>query len=77
MEESIRKQPRLWMVSFYLFMVAGFLYFKPVISFDENGNIKPFGTQKKGSTIFPLWWWMFIFAALSYLSVTYITNFSV
>jgi hypothetical protein len=76
MEESFHKQPRLWMVAFYLFMVAGFLYVKPAIAFGEDGHIKPFGTQKKGSTVFPVWWWMFIFAALSYFLVTFLTKYS-
>lgn len=76
MEDIIRKTPKLWMVAFYLFMVAAFLFVKPSIAFGENGHIKPFGTSKKGSTVFPVWWWMFVFAVLSYLAVAYITKFS-
>ena len=37
MEEILRKSPKLWMVSFYLFMVAGFLYIKPSVAFGANG----------------------------------------
>jgi len=76
MEEIVRKNPKLWMVAIYLFMVAGFLYVKPGVSFTKDGSIKPFGTHKKGSTVFPIWWWMFIFAVFSYIGVAYITNFN-
>ena len=75
MEELFRKNPKLWMVSLYLFMVAGFLFVKPSVAFGAHGEIKPFGTKKKGSTIFPVWWWMFIFAALSYIAVAHITKY--
>ena len=76
MEEIIRKNPKLWMVSIYLFMVAIFLHFKPALAFGQNGSIKPFGTKKKGSTVFPVWWWMFMMAVLSYLGVAYLCKFS-
>ena len=76
MEDILRKNPKLWMVSIYLFMVAGFLYLKPGIAFAQDGSIKPFGTKKKGSTVFPVWWWMFIFAAVSYFLVAFLTKFS-
>ena len=76
MEDIIRKNPKLWMVAFYLFMVAAFLYVKPSIAFGEKGHIKPFGTSKKGSTVFPVWWWMFIFAVVSYVCVAFLTNYS-
>jgi quinol-cytochrome oxidoreductase complex cytochrome b subunit len=75
MEDLFRKNPKLWMVSIYLFMVAGFLFIKPSVAFGPNGEIKPFGTKKKGSTIFPVWWWMFVFAALSYIAVAVLTKF--
>jgi hypothetical protein len=75
MEELFRKNPRLWAVALYLFMVAGFLFVKPSVAFGPNGEIKPFGTKKKGTTIFPVWWWMFVFAAMSYISVAVLTNF--
>ena len=76
MEEIVRKNPKLWMVAIYLFMVAGFLYVKPGVAFTKDGSIKPFGTHKKGSTVFPIWWWMFIFAVFSYIGVAYVTNFN-
>lgn len=77
MEDIVRKNPKLWMVAIYLFMVAAFLHVKPSVSFGPGGTVKPFGTKKKGSTVFPVWWWMFIFAALSYLAVVYVTKFSI
>jgi hypothetical protein len=76
MEEIVRKNPKLWMVAIYLFMVASFLHLKPAVSFAPNGSIKPFGTKKAGSTVFPLWWWMFIFAVFSYLAVAYVTKYN-
>jgi len=53
MEAIIRKNPKLWMVSLYLFFVAGFLYIKPSLAFGENGRVRPFGVGKKESTVFP------------------------
>ncbi len=76
MEEALRKNPKMWMVAFYLFLVAGFLYLKPSIAFGEQGRIRPFGTGKKESTIFPVWWWMFVFAVISYLGVAYVLDYS-
>jgi quinol-cytochrome oxidoreductase complex cytochrome b subunit len=76
MEATIRKNPKLWMVVVYLFLVAGFLYVKPAIAFGEEDRIRPFGTSKKEATIFPVWWWMFAFAVVSYGSIVYILDFS-
>jgi hypothetical protein len=76
MEELLRKNPKLWMVSIYLFMVAGFLYVRPNIAFGQGGRIRPFGTKRKDATVFPVWWWMFIFAALSYIAVAYGTKYN-
>jgi hypothetical protein len=76
MEATIRKNPKLWIVAFYLFMVAGFLYVRPSIAFGTGGRIRPFGTGKKDSTIFPVWWWMFVFAVASYMGVVYILDYS-
>jgi len=75
MEEILRKNPKLWMVAIYLFLVAGFLYIKPNCAFGQNGRIRPFGVAKKESTVFPVWWWMFIFAVISYLAVAYVLNY--
>ena len=75
MEEIVRKNPKLWMLTIYLFLVAGFLYLKPNIAFGQGGRIRPFGTKKKDATVFPVWWWIFVFATVSYLAVAYLTNF--
>jgi hypothetical protein len=48
--------------------VSGLLYFKPQLIFEE-GRVRDFGTGKKGSTVFPLWWWIFLLAVVSYLIV--------
>jgi hypothetical protein len=76
MEAILRKTPTLWMVAIYLFMVAAFLYVRPSIAFGEQGRIRPFGTGKKESTIFPVWWWMFGFAVVSYLGVVYALDYN-
>ena len=76
MEETIRKNPRLWMLVIYLFLVAGFLYIRPSLAFGDEGRIRPFGVQKKESTVFPVWWWMFVFAVVSYAAVVYTLDFS-
>jgi drug/metabolite transporter (DMT)-like permease len=75
METIIRKNPKLWMIAFYLFFVAGFLYLKPAIAFGEQGRIRPFGVGKRECTIFPVWWWMFIFAVASYALVAFLLNY--
>jgi len=76
MEAILRKNPKLWMVAIYLFLVAGFLYLKPAVAFGENGRIRPFGVGKRESTVFPVWFWMFVFAVVSYFSVVYVLDFS-
>lgn len=75
MEATIRKNPKLWVLTIYLFLVAGFLYIRPSAAFGEEGRIRPFGTGKKDATIFPVWWWMFGFAVVSYLSVVWYLDF--
>ena len=67
MEPFTRKNHRMWMVTIYLFLMAAFLYLKPSIAFGREGRIRPFGTQDRESTVFPLWWWVFIFAVVSYM----------
>jgi uncharacterized membrane protein YhaH (DUF805 family) len=57
---------RVWMVTLYLFLIAAFLYVKPNIAFGREGRIRPFGTQDKEATVFPLWWWIFILAVVAY-----------
>ena len=76
MEETIRKNPKLWMIVIYLFLVAGFLYLRPSIAFGKEGRIRPFGVSNKESTVFPMWWWMFVFAVVSYMGVVYSLNYS-
>ena len=73
----IRKNHRMWMVTIYLFLMAGFLYLKPDIAFGREGRIRPFGTQDKESTVFPLWWWVFVIAAVSYMVTVYLAGFRV
>ena len=63
------------MVTIYLFLMAAFLYLKPSIAFGREGRIRPFGTQDKESTVFPLWWWVFIIAAVSYMATVYLAGF--
>ncbi len=76
MEQTIRKNPRLWMIVIYLFLVAGFLYLRPAIAFGQEGRVRPFGVSNKESTVFPLWWWMFVFAVVSYGAVVYALDYS-
>jgi len=75
MEEVVRRNPKLWMVAIYLFLVAGFLYLKPAVAFGKDGNIRPFGVGKRESTVFPVWTWIIGFAVVAYLSVVYILDF--
>lgn len=76
MEAILRKNPKLWMIAIYLFLVAGFLYIKPSVAFGEQGRIRPFGVGKRESTVFPVWFWMFTFAVMSYLGVVYVLDYS-
>lgn len=69
MENFLRKSPFLWTLSLFLFLFAFFLYLKPSIVFTKKGSIKPFGVSKRGSTIFPLWWWTFILAVISKITI--------
>jgi len=77
MGELFRRNHLIWTVSAFLMMFAVFLYIKPSIAFGPNGSIKPFGVQKKGSTVFPVWWWTILFAAISRIGVSYASNYSV
>lgn len=58
---------RILMVTIYLFLMAAFLKLQPDIAFGREGRIRPFGTQDREATVFPLWWWVFIFAVVSYM----------
>lgn len=63
------KPTRLATVTVYLFLMAAFLSLQPDIAFGREGRIRPFGTQDKEATIFPLWWWVFVIAVVSYMTV--------
>jgi len=76
MEAMFRKNPKLWMIAIYLFLVAGFLYLRPALAFGRDGRIRPFGTGRKDSTVFPVWLWVFVMAVLSYLTVVYTLDYS-
>jgi len=65
----MRTNPKLWMVTIYLFLVSAVLYIKPSLAFDEQGRVRPFGTGSKTSTVFPLWLWIVSLAMLAYLVV--------
>ncbi len=60
------KTSRVTMITVYLFLMAAFLYAQPDVAFGREGRIRPFGTQDKEATIFPLWWWVFVIAVVSY-----------
>ena len=64
------------MIVVYLFLVAGFLYFRPAVAFGQEGRVRPFGVSNKEATVFPLWWWMFVMAVASYAIVVYILDYS-
>lgn len=65
----MEKPTRLAMVTVYLFLMAAFLYAQPEIAFGREGRIRPFGTQDREATVFPLWWWVFVIAVVSYMIV--------
>lgn len=62
------------MVTIYLFLMAAFLYLQPDIAFGREGRIRPFGTQEKEATVFPLWWWVFVIAVVSYMITFFLTR---
>jgi hypothetical protein len=63
------------MVTIYLFLLAAFLYLKPAIAFGREGRIRPFGTQDREATVFPLWWCIFMISVISYGATVYLFNF--
>lgn len=65
------------MVAIYLFLMAGFLAWKPSIAFGREGRIRPFGTQDPESTVFPLWWWVFILSVVAYAVTVALAGFKV
>jgi hypothetical protein len=70
----MNKDTRLLMVTIYLFLMAAFLYIQPDIAFGREGRIRPFGTQEKEATIFPLWWWIFVIAVVAYMLTFFVTR---
>jgi hypothetical protein len=71
----MRKNHRVTMVTIYLFLLAAFLYLKPAIAFGREGRIRPFGTQDREATVFPLWWCIFVISVVSYAATVYLYNF--
>lgn len=53
----------------YLFLVSGIIYLRPSFLFNENGEIKKYGT-KENETLFPLWLIMGVLSLISYLFVS-------
>jgi len=72
-----RKSYRTLMVAIYLFLMAGFLYLKPGIAFGREGRIRPFGTQDREATVFPLWWWVFVLAVVAYAATVWVHRFRI
>jgi hypothetical protein len=72
-----RKSYRTLMVAVYLFLMAAFLYLKPSIAFGREGRVRPFGTQDRESTVFPLWWWVFILAVVAYMVTVWYYRFRI
>jgi len=70
----MKKDTRVLMVTIYLFLMAAFLYVQPDIAFGREGRIRPFGTQEKEATIFPVWWWVFVIAVVSYMITFFLTR---
>lgn len=70
----MEKSVRIWMVTIYMFLMATFLYIQPDIAFGREGRIRPFGTQEKEATIFPVWWWVFVIAVASYCLAVVVTR---
>lgn len=77
MEAFTRKNHRTQMVAIYLFLMAAFLYIKPSVAFGREGRIRPFGTQDRESTIFPVWLWVFAISVVSYCLMIYLARFRI
>jgi hypothetical protein len=77
MEPFTRRNHRMWAVTIYLFLMAGFLTWKPAIAFGREGRIRPFGTQDPESTVFPLWWWVFVLSVIAYALTVLLAGFKV
>lgn len=59
----------------YFILISVYIYFKPKMSFRQNGSLKNFGTSNSENvSIFPLWIICFLFAIISYYIVIFICN---
>ena len=72
---SVRKNHRITMVTIYLFLMAAFLFLKPSLAFGKEGRIRPFGVTERDATVFPLWYWVFVIAVVSYCLTVYLAGF--
>jgi hypothetical protein len=61
-----RTNHRVWMITFYCIFTAIFLYIRPSVAFGRDGGVRPFGATEKEASVFPVWWWIFMIAVLSY-----------
>lgn len=77
MEGVTRSNYRIWMITIYLFLMAAFIYAKPSMTFGRDGQIRPFGTSSQDATVFPLWYWVFMIAAVSYFATVYIARYRI
>ena len=68
------KDIRILMVTVYLFLMAAFLYAQPDVAFGREGRIRPFGVTEKEATIFPVWYWVFVIAVVSYMITFFLTR---
>jgi len=75
MDPFTRKNHRIWMVSFYLFLMAIFLHLQPSAAFGREGRIRPFGTGDKEATIFPVWAFVFVISVVAYCMTVYFAQF--
>ncbi len=70
----MNKDIRILMVTVYLFLMAAFLYAQPDIAFGREGRIRPFGVTEKEATVFPVWYWVFVIAVVSYMITFFISR---
>ena len=68
------KDIRVLMVTVYLFLMAAFLYAQPDVAFGREGRIRPFGVTEREATIFPVWYWVFVIAVVSYMITFFLTR---
>ena len=63
------------MVAIYCILTALFLFIRPSIAFGRDGGIRPFGATEKEATVFPVWWWIFMIAVVTYCVTLYFAGF--